>query len=209
MGRAIHKMRAARKPVVANFGQMVSDGSNTTSYSIAGVSVGAGQHVAVWVAISDTNADPDSVTFGGNPLTKVVAVTNTPCLSLWIGAHPGGGSGTLEVNRASSMARLTAAVYGLENLISTSSVDTAVDATGTDLALNVNTVSGGLVLAAAADFDTSTTATFVGVSEDGSAITENQSLNVGSAQTLTPESPRTVNITSSTSNASGASASLR
>lgn len=158
-----------------------------------------------------------SLTVGGIAATRVAqnvnSATNTTITSIWVAAVPTGTTATIvSVYCASVDSAEGLGVYAAYGLGSTTPIATVGNSSATAPSLNLNVLSGGMVIATAwALGQTTPMCTWTGVTADYSMITDptstSQVMAGASASLLAAASPRTVSCTYGVTSAGEASAS--
>jgi len=162
-------------------------------------------------ATAGTEVAPSSVTFKGVTLTPLVEVLGgRHYTGIFLSPSPIAASGSDAVVATWASVQQTntvAALYSIDNLSSTTPVATA-SSTTSPATLNVNTVSGGTVIACGQNASTAAF-TWTGAVENFDFLASAVSRSAARADVTATETPRTVSATHGTTDAASASVSLR
>ncbi len=153
-----------------------TDHATSTSgspYSFTSRAIGtaaSGRRIIVAVSAGNSGSlAPSTVTVGGISATKVTGsdvAASTAGVSLWIAQVDTGTTATIVVTFSSSPPRCGIGVWAAYNLLNSAAVDVETASGSSPLAISLDVLSGGIVIAADANGGSARTRTWAGVSED-------------------------------------------
>jgi hypothetical protein len=157
-------------------------------------------------------ADATGVTFCGTTLTKLEGITGTGQMStsIWISTNDITTDGTDDVvaTFSSSQTRTVSVLYALDNLQSTTAVDTAEVANTSPATLDVDVSAGGVVLAGMCCSGNATTS-WSGLNEDVDQTDGSRTESAASGAFASASTPLAISATQNSSNAAAVAVSLR
>jgi hypothetical protein len=193
---------------------MAADTGNNSTYTFSSQDIGtAAADRYVIVAVSNSSAGSGSLssaTIAGVSATILQASANGggDIATTIIGASvPTGATGSVVVNFGTGQVRCAIGVWAVYGLLSTTPVATASQS-GNPGTLNVNTHSGGIVVAAGVSSDAGSSATWSGATERYDATTELQAESGADYTASSAETPHALSITWTSQTFGGGSAAV-
>lgn len=135
--------------MAVTYNNAYSDGTNLTTYSFAGVTLGVGYSVITIHGRQSSNRSISSVTIDGVTATEHVQLTSGNCVGIF-GAQCASASGTVSITFSAGMDLCAIGSYLLDGVGSTVLADTGSASSTNTLNDTVTVVSGGAVIAIAA-----------------------------------------------------------
>jgi hypothetical protein len=168
-------------PAAATFAGSSGNSANQTTYTFAGLAIGAASAGRYVVVTTNTTATVtcNAVTVGGVACTELIERTNDATLSIWITDTPiaSGTTATVEVTFSGTASNCGVATWAVTGLELTTARDTMSDV-GTTLSGTIDVPADGVLIAAASGL---TSATWTGATERHETSVEGSLVNLTGA----------------------------